>query len=131
MFTNPDFFPEGQTIDSAPYSIAATAKGAGVHSIGDAYCAEAAQCSSTVFALKAASQQLGLDFAYSASISASAPNYTTQCVAASQTHLASVFLASVTAVTIRFGVDCLRRGYNPTYLSRGEGFGMGWRRLPA
>jgi Periplasmic binding protein len=43
FYTNPDFFPEGQTTDSSTYSAVATAKAAGANNVGEFYCAEAAR----------------------------------------------------------------------------------------
>ena len=48
FYTNPDFYPTGQTNDSTTYSLAAAAKEAGATSLGDLYCAEAAVCQALV-----------------------------------------------------------------------------------
>ena len=96
--TNPDFYPAGQTFSSQMYAITAEAKAAGATNIGDIYCAEAPACQQTASLIKSAGQQLGVPETYKAAISSTTPNYTAQCIAASQQHLTSFFVAD--AVTV-------------------------------
>jgi branched-chain amino acid transport system substrate-binding protein len=123
FYTNPDFFPSGQTNDSIAYSVAATAKAAGANSIAQLYCAEAPQCQQSVPLIKASAQKLGVADVYDASIAGTAPNYTAQCVAAQQKHATGLFIGDSPQVIARVGEDCSRQGYNPIYITEGTGFG--------
>jgi branched-chain amino acid transport system substrate-binding protein len=122
FFSNPDFYPEGQTNDSSIVAVVATAKAAGATNIGLLYCAEAPVCQQGVPAVKAAGKSAGVPDVFNAEIAATAPNYTAQCVAAKQGHVASVFIGHSSAVIARLGDDCARQGYSPIYVTEGEGY---------
>ncbi len=124
FFSNPDFYPEGQTDDDSVVSIVATAKAAGATNLGVVYCAEAPICAALVPLVKAAGQKLGLPVVYSASIAMTSPNYTAQCVAAQQAHVTAIWLADTSSPNERFGENCDTQGYDPIYLSTGTGFSM-------
>ena len=113
--TNPDFYPAGQTFSSQMYAITAEAKAAGATNIGDIYCAEAPACQQTAGLIKSAGQQLGVPETYKAAISSTAPNYTAQCIAASQQHLTSFFVADAVTVLDEVARDCATQGFNPIY----------------
>ena len=61
---------------------------------------------------------------YSASISATAPNYTAQCLAAQQQHVTSLFIGDSSSVIAKVGENCNTQGYKPTYITEGTGFSM-------
>jgi branched-chain amino acid transport system substrate-binding protein len=122
FFTNPDFFPSGETNDSITYANVAVAKQAGATNLGNLYCAEAPQCQESVPLIKAAGQQLGVPEVYSGSIAMTAPNYTAQCVAASQAHVTALFIGDSAATIARVGTDCTQQSYTPTYVTEGTGF---------
>jgi branched-chain amino acid transport system substrate-binding protein len=124
FFTNPDFYPSGQTNDSITYSNVSVAKQAGATNIGNLYCAEAVQCQQGVPLMKAAGQQVGIPADFSASVSMSAPNYTAQCVAAQEHHVTAVFIGDSASTIARIGADCDKQGYDPTYITEGTGFSM-------
>jgi branched-chain amino acid transport system substrate-binding protein len=121
-FSDPDWYPSGQTNDSITYSVAATAKQAGATSLADFYCAESAQCQSSVPLIKAAGQSVGVPVTYSASIAATAPNYTAQCVAAKQAGVKAIFIGDSISVIARVASDCSQQGYDPIYVTEGTGF---------
>jgi branched-chain amino acid transport system substrate-binding protein len=121
--TNPDFYGEGQTNDSILYSLVAIAKEAGAKNIVNMYCAEASQCAQITPLIQAAGKQLGVHDVYNAAISATAPNYTAQCLAAKQAGVTSLFLADVAAVNMHFASDCAQQGYNPIYVIEAAGSG--------
>lgn len=123
FYTNPDFYPSGQTNDSIAYSVAATAQAAGAKTIAQLYCAEAPQCQQSVPLIKSAGQKLGVADVYNASISMTAPNYTAQCVAAQQAHAQALFIGDSPQAIARVGHDCTQQGYMPTYVTEGTGFG--------
>jgi branched-chain amino acid transport system substrate-binding protein len=124
FFTNPDFYPSGQTNDSITYSNVAVAKQAGATNIGNLYCAEAPQCQQSVPLIKAAGQQVGVPAVYNASIAMTAPNYTAQCVAAKQQHVSAIFIGDSSATIARVGSDCNQQGYDPIYITEGTGFSL-------
>lgn len=122
--TNPDFFPEAQTNSSATYASVSVAKLAGATNIGDVYCAESPICAQSVSIFRTVGQQLGVPLTYNAEVSATAPNYTAQCVAASQQHVSSLFIGDASFVISKIASDCSKQNYNPTYVTQGAGFGM-------
>jgi branched-chain amino acid transport system substrate-binding protein len=122
FYTNPDFYVPAQTGDSAAAAIAASAKAGGAATMGSLYCAEAPQCSELNGPIKAAAQQNGIPFTYTASISMTAPNYTAQCVAAQQGHVGALFIGDSSTAVVRVASDCQRQGYKPIYLVEGQGF---------
>ena len=121
-YTDPDFYPSGQTNDSIVYANVLTAKQAGATNLGQLYCAEAPQCQESVAPHKAAGKKLGVPVIYSASISATAPNYTAQCLAAKQAHVSALFIGDSASIIARVAQDCDRQGYDPIYISEGTGF---------
>jgi branched-chain amino acid transport system substrate-binding protein len=122
FFTNSDFYPEGQTIDSGTYAQLLQGKTAGAANLGDLYCAESVICKEAISQAKSDGQQLGLPLIFTPSISATAPNYTAQCVAAQQAHVQSILLGLGPQVAVKVGADCARQGYHPIYLGGGTGF---------
>jgi branched-chain amino acid transport system substrate-binding protein len=120
MFTNPDFYPEGQTEQALFPSIVLSAKAAGATNLGLLYCAEAPQCQEGIQPLKDTGKALGMSVSYAASVSATAPNYTAQCVAAQQAGITALFVADVTAVAEKVAADCAQQGYHPIYVVDGE-----------
>jgi branched-chain amino acid transport system substrate-binding protein len=122
--TNPDFYPEAQTNGSATYASVQTAKLAGATNIGDVYCAESPVCAASVPIFKTTGQQLGVPLSYNAEVSATAPNYTAQCLAAQQQKAASLFIGDASAVIARIATDCSKQNYMPTYVTQGAGYGM-------
>jgi branched-chain amino acid transport system substrate-binding protein len=120
FLTNPDFYPSGATGDvSSGNALSNTAKLGGATSMGILYCVEVAVCAQQVPPLKAAGAQLGVPLTYSASIAATAPNYTAQCVAAQQGRVQALYVPSSEAVVARVAADCDRQGYDPIYVLAG------------
>jgi branched-chain amino acid transport system substrate-binding protein len=121
-YQDPNWYPSGQTNDSITYSVAATAKKAGATNLADLYCAESVQCQESVPLIKAAGQSVGVPVVYNASIAATAPNYTAQCVAAKQAGVTAIFIGDSLSVIARVASDCSRQGYNPIFVTEGTGF---------
>jgi branched-chain amino acid transport system substrate-binding protein len=124
FYTNPDFYPEGQTNDSITESAVITAKTAGATSLGIFYCVEAPTCLQGASQAKGDGQKLGLPATFNASIAGTAPNYTAQCVAAQQARISTVLILDSVPAIVKVGTSCSQQGYNPTYIEEGEGFGM-------
>jgi branched-chain amino acid transport system substrate-binding protein len=121
-YTDPNWYPSGQTNDSIVYSVVATAKQAGATKLGQLYCAESPQCAQSVKPVQAAGKQLGVPVVYNASIAYNAPNYTAQCLAAKQAGVDALFIGDSTAVIARVATDCDKQGYDPIYITEGTGF---------
>jgi len=107
-YQDPNWYPTGQT--------------AGARNLADLYCAESVQCQESVPLIKAAGQSVGVPVVYNASISATAPNYTAQCVAAKQDGVSAIFIGDSISVIARVAADCSQQGYNPIYITEGTGF---------
>lgn len=122
FYQDPNWYPSGQTNDSITYSVAATAKQAGATNLADFYCAESAQCQESVPLIKTSGQSVGVPVVYSASIAATAPNYTAQCVAAKQAGVSAIFIGDSISVIARVASDCASQGYTPIYVTEGTGF---------
>lgn len=120
--TNPDFYPEGQTQDSAVQAVLQTAKSAGATNLGNVYCAESPICAESVPAFTALGKTVGLPVTYDAEISATAPNYTAQCEAAKQQHVTSLFIGDASAVIVRLAQNCAQQGYHPIVVIEGNGY---------
>lgn len=114
--TSDNFFTAGPTINSLPQAIAAAAKKAGVTKMGLLYCAESPDCSELVSPIKSAATNVGVDLVYSASISATAPNYTAPCLAAQQAGAKGLFIGDAVQVLISVAKDCVQQGYSPTLI---------------
>lgn len=122
FYQDPNWFPSGQTNDSITYSVAATAKQAGATKIGQLYCSESVQCQESVPLIKKSASKFGLTDVYDSSISATAPNYTAQCLAAKQAGVDGLFIGDSISVIARVASDCDKQGYDPNYITEGTGF---------
>ena len=101
-----------------------TAKQAGGKKLAQLYCAEAPQCQESVDLHKKAGDTFGVPLVYSASIAATAPNYTAQCIAAQQAGADALFIGHSGSVVMKVAADCDRQGYKPIYITQGTGFVM-------
>lgn len=121
-YTDPNWYPTGQTNDSIVYANMATAKAAGGSKVGLLYCAESPQCQQSVAPTKTAANKLGLSLAYSVSISATAPNYTAQCLAAKQAGVDSLLVLDEVTIIIKVAEDCGQQDFHPSYIAEGTGY---------
>jgi branched-chain amino acid transport system substrate-binding protein len=121
-FTNSDFYPEGQTEDSLFSGIIQAVKQAGGPGTKFAlfYCAEAVQCQEGVAPLQAAAKGIGESVVASLEVSASAPSYTAQCLAAKQAGATVIFTADSQQVDEKIIQDCYAQGYKPKVVIDGE-----------
>lgn len=120
--TSPYFFAEGQTNATTLQAMAAIAKETGNTKLGYFYCAESPTCAESVPLLKSAAKADGLDYAYGVSISATAPNYTAQCLAAKQDGVGTLFIADAGTIIQNVAKDCSQQDYYPAYLTEGAGY---------
>jgi branched-chain amino acid transport system substrate-binding protein len=120
FYTDPNFFAEGETNDSLVTALTATIKESGATTFGQIYCAEAPQCQQAVPLIKAAGAKIGLNDTYNTQISATAPNYTAECVAAQQAHVKAVFIGDGAPIIAKVAQNCTEQGYVPTYVIEGN-----------
>jgi branched-chain amino acid transport system substrate-binding protein len=111
-YTAAGWFSQGQTTDSIPASVVLAAKKAGAKNFGLIYCAEAPICAQLVGAEQQAGQTYGVPLAYKTAVSASAPNYTAECLAAKQAGVEALFVADAVNVIEGVARDCNKQGYN-------------------
>jgi branched-chain amino acid transport system substrate-binding protein len=119
-YDNSDFYPEGQTEDSLFAGIIDAVKQAGATKFALIYCAEAVQCQEGIAPLQAAAKGAGLSVVATEEVSASAPNYTAQCLAAEQAGATVLFTADAQTVDEKVIQDCYAQGYKPKVVIDGE-----------
>jgi branched-chain amino acid transport system substrate-binding protein len=130
FYSNPDFYPEGQTNDSITLAAVSTAKVSGGTNLGIFYCVEAPTCLEGANTAKGLAPKVGIPDVYNASISATAPNYTAQCVAAQQDHVSALLILHGAVEVARVGTNCSQQGFSPIYITEGEGFGLNLTTAP-
>lgn len=128
-YTNPYFFPPGLTENSLFTSVLRSAQEADAKSFGIFYCAEAVQCQEGLEPLKKVGEGLGLPVSYAAEISATAPNYTAQCIAARDKKIEALFIAHVSAVAEKVAANCAQQNYHPVYVVSGDTIGKRYEAL--
>ncbi|MCM3884756.1 ABC transporter substrate-binding protein [Frankia sp. R82] len=119
-YTSPYFFPEGLTENSLFTGVIKSAQQASAKSFGIFYCAEAVQCQEGLEPLKKVGEGLGLPVSYAAEISATAPNYTAQCIAARDKKIEALFIAHTAGVAEKVAANCNQQNYHPTYVVSGD-----------
>jgi branched-chain amino acid transport system substrate-binding protein len=122
--SNPYFYPEGQTNSGINSAMTAIGKQAGATSIGILYCAESPICAQLVPGMTPSAKADGDPVVYSAEISATAPNYTAQCLAAKQAGVTALFIGDSATIQARVASDCDSQGYDPIFLTQGLGSGQ-------
>ncbi|MGX7679251.1 ABC transporter substrate-binding protein [Jatrophihabitans sp. DSM 45814] len=112
---NPLFFPSSATVRTAIWSGAFAAKAEGKTTYGVVNCTESAACAAVIPLHKAGAEAAGLKFGYGATASGTAPNYTSNCLAAKNAGV-DVLALSTSGANVRFATDCKRQNYEPQYL---------------
>jgi len=120
FYLNSDFYPESQTEDALFDGITSAVHQAGGTKFALFYCAEAAQCQEGIAPLEAGAKAVGEDVVAALEVSATAPNYTAQCIAAKNAGATVVFLASSQQVDTKVVQDCYAQGYKPKVVIDGE-----------
>lgn len=112
--SDPNFFSPTANLLVDLWGLAKSAALLGKHKFSYLYCAEIAACAQAVPIVKGFVESVGGKMAYAAGFSASAPNYTAQCVAAKQAGVDALLAGgSVAASNKRVYEDCSRQGYHP------------------
>lgn len=120
FYTDPDFYASGQTIDSITLSNVLLAKQAGANNLGTLYCTESPGCQEAQPVIKQVGAKVGVPIVIQDAISATAPNYTAQCVAAQQAGAKAILIGDSYAVIARVASDCAQQGYNPIWITEGS-----------
>lgn len=117
MFSNPDFFSEGQTDDSLPVSVALGAKKVGAKKLGLLYCSESSICQELVSPERTIAAKIGVPLALAAGITASSPNFTAPCLAAKQAGVQALYVADAVSVALSVAQSCVSQGYTPAFIA--------------
>jgi branched-chain amino acid transport system substrate-binding protein len=117
---DPNFFPTSTTPVNTLTLTAYATKLAGKNSYGMVYCAEFPACAQGPRLSSSLVPKLGEKYAGAISISASAPNYTAQCLALRSDGAKAVFTATSQDAALRFVQDCTKQGYRPVWIDNPE-----------
>jgi branched-chain amino acid transport system substrate-binding protein len=131
MFTNADFFPNGATINWEPVDAILAARLAGARKLAYLYCAEVAICAEGLAATRPVAQRAGIPIVYASAISAGAPSYTAQCLAAKQAGADAMTVGDASAIVVKVADDCAAQGYHPIQLGADGTVAESWRTTPA
>jgi branched-chain amino acid transport system substrate-binding protein len=113
--TDPNFFSNEATVPVGIWAQSKVAQLSGATKYGFMYCSEVAACAQSIPLEKADAASVGISLAYTGSFSASAPNYTAQCLTAKQDGVQALFVAGAnTASNQRVLDDCASQSYKPT-----------------
>ncbi len=126
MFTNADFFPQGQTINTLAPSIAGAAQRAGVKKLGMVYCSSDPVCAELAKPIQQAASANGVKAGFAGAISETAPNYTAPCLAAKQSGADGIFVAESSTVALSFESSCQAQGYHPIYIAEDGAVAASW-----
>lgn len=107
--TNPDFFAAGTNAVAISFGVVSQAKTFG-SKFAILYCAESPQCQEAVPLDKFIGSTMGVSIAYSASISATAPDYTAVCQALKASGAESYEIADSSPVVLRVAAQCAQQG---------------------
>jgi branched-chain amino acid transport system substrate-binding protein len=108
-----NFFPIGTTQVAQNYAVIANAVSQGKKNIASLYCAEARVCAEAVPTFQKIASMLGAKIGYSSKVSASAPNYTSICLAAKAQGVNAIADSLATPVTLRVLENCSQENYKP------------------
>jgi branched-chain amino acid transport system substrate-binding protein len=112
-YSNPDFFPEGTTSIPSTYNEIHLGVAKGFSKYAFLYCAESPACSEAIPVQKALASIAGATLSYSASVSASAPNYAAQCLAAKGAGVQFMAIGDNASTILRVADSCATQGYTP------------------
>jgi branched-chain amino acid transport system substrate-binding protein len=116
-YTNTDFFPTGQTINTLAPAVAAAAKKGKVNNLAVVYCSEDPICASLAPPIKSAAKSLGVKSTFAEAISSSAPSYTAPCLAAEQSGANGIFVGEASQTVVSLATSCEKQSYKPVYVA--------------
>jgi branched-chain amino acid transport system substrate-binding protein len=107
--SNDDFFAIGGNPLSTFYGVGAVAKRMGTK-LGTLYCAELPTCANTVGLFQAFGKSTGVELAYSAKVSASAPDFIAPCQGLKDAGVQSYILSLAAATQLQVAQTCKQQG---------------------
>jgi branched-chain amino acid transport system substrate-binding protein len=113
--TTPNVYAPQMTILDGDTASIAIGKQLGLKKVGFTYCAEAPVCAQVAPFVKQATTSAGLSYEGGLSISASAPDYTAQCLQLANKGTDYLILGLSGEVAGRVAGDCLKQGYKGTF----------------
>ncbi|QTI70999.1 ABC transporter substrate-binding protein [Gordonia polyisoprenivorans] len=125
FISNPNFFGIGTNLLALNYATIETAKNAGFNKIGFLYCAESPQCSQSVPAFEGAAKLLGVE-GTTAKVSATAPDYTAQCLQMKNAGIQTYEVGSGSDVVLRVLDSCKSQGLNAPLIQADGTFQNSW-----
>jgi branched-chain amino acid transport system substrate-binding protein len=128
--TDPDWFPEGQTLNALEASFVVAAKKAGAKSTAFFYCAESPGCAEGVPYIRTLATKFKTPLVYTTSIAYAAPNYLAQCVAAKQSGAQALIVADAALVVQSAVADCAKQGYTPIDVVDGSAVALSFTSTP-
>lgn len=124
---NSDFFAAGTPlVPTGNEGSFQAAKKAGGSRLAFIYCTESQVCAEAVPVAKQDSTPYGITLAYAAGVSASAPNYTAQCLAAKNDHANVLTVYDSADVQLRVAEACATQGYDFKFLGTGLNVFNSW-----
>jgi branched-chain amino acid transport system substrate-binding protein len=116
--SSPDWFPVGAPLTDAVYGMLAQEVKAGKTKFGVLYCAEAPSCAGIGPLTSAILKIIGKgSVVYQGSVSATAPNYTAQCLAGKQAGVQTWWVGDSSNIDGRIVKDCEAQGFHPVNLT--------------
>lgn len=128
--TDPNFYATGANVIAMFYETLVLAKQNG-DKIGVLYCKEAPQCASSVALNQAVSPATGVKVAYSAGVSATAPDYTAVCQALKQSGAQSVEIGDSSQIVVRITKACQAQGVTAKSVTFDGTLTSPWQSEPA
>lgn len=98
-----------------PFATLSALKSVGATKVGIMACAEVPACAQAAAPYEAMAPTMGMEYAGVQTVSASAPNYSAQCLAMKQEGADAVALFVVGATSVRIIQDCAAQGYKPHF----------------
>jgi branched-chain amino acid transport system substrate-binding protein len=129
--TNPDFYPVSTAIISEVYGGLKAAVLAGKPKVAYLYCAESPACASSVPLIKQLAGATGAQLVYTASVSASAPGYAAQCLAAKAAGVQALNVGAGEQEVTRIATDCNKQGVKAIVIGTDGTVSPSWRTNPA
>ena len=130
FLTDPNFFATGANILATIYGMLEQAKATG-GPFAFLYCAESPRCASSGPLYKAMAQAVGVDLPVLTKISATAPDYTSQCLALKNAGVTSYQIGSSSEIVFRVAKACEEQGVKAINVTSGGALTASWAKEPA
>jgi branched-chain amino acid transport system substrate-binding protein len=118
-FANPNMFFAGTTFKYVAIGAARYAVQLGKPKVGFLYCGEASPCRDAYNAVRTpqAQSQFGYQLVYSAQVSLTQPDFTSECLAAKSAGVQALQLGMDANSVSRVARSCSQQGYRPQYIT--------------